>query len=569
MSGNTLGLQFTETMRGYLSTAEKQDYEAAQREGRAKGNDFSFTVTVIADDLDRFIEDKRHAARIEGTVSASFLSPDPLTVTKGDFNLFVDDETAVHTKHMLYGMALRAKDGKTYYLSGFKTIRDDRGFDVWSDTTTLRIKLFAGSDDKGELLGAGILKIAIVDFMHQLTTMKAINAQGPVASMKALARFGALFAGALYDTYGGIVSRPNIFNPDAPPREKRALDVPSAPEIYSVDAGDGVHMKMTRYKGGTKGPVMCVHGLGVNSKIFSTDLIERNLVEELVAHKYDVWLLDYRSSIDLPYAAERYTADDIATKDFPAAVSFIRKTAGVPSIQCLVHCFGATTFFMAMLAGLEGVRSAGVSQIATHVRVPFSTRIKALFHAGDLMDKIGVKSLTAYVDTHEGFVGKVVDKLLKLYPVHDGPRDTSAVSRRISFLYGQLYEVNQFNQQTYDNLHELFGVAGIASLEHLQTMVNKGHVVNFRGEDIYLQEKQGMPTLKRLAIPIAIAHGELNKCWEPESTEITVDLLKKANDPALYTRKLIPEYGHIDCIFGKNAARDVYPFFIEHLDKTA
>jgi hypothetical protein len=76
-------------------------------------------------------------------------------------------------------------------------------------------------------------------------------------------------------------------------------------------------------------------------------------------------------------------------------VSFIRKTAGVPSIQCLVHCYGSATFFMAMLGGLQGVRSAAVSQIATHVKVPFSTEIKALFHAADFMDKLGIESMTA------------------------------------------------------------------------------------------------------------------------------------------------------------------------------
>jgi len=78
-----------------------------------------------------------------------------------------------------------------------------------------------------------------------------------------------------------------------------------------------------------------------------------------------------------------------------------------------------------------------------------------------------------------------------------------------------------------------------------------------------------MPNLKRLAIPIAIAHGALNKCWDPASTEITIALLKKANDPKLYDRRVIPGYGHIDCIFGKNAARDVFPYWIQHLDKTA
>ncbi len=565
----TTGVQFTETMRGFFSTREKEDYEKAEALGRQDNQPLDFTVTVTANDLDQFITSKFHPAKITGTVTAPALSPQPLTVSDGDFNLFVDDADQVNAKQMRYSMRLTAADGKHYYLYGFKTIRDDRGFDVWSDTTTLRIKVYAGDDASGTQLGAGMLKILAADFMHQLTTMKAINARNKLEELRAIARFGMLFAGALYQTYGGILTKPNIFNPDAPPREKRKLDLPVAPDVYQVNAGDGVEMRLTRYRGGKKGPVMCVHGLGVNSVIFSTDLIERNLLEELVAHQYDVWLLDFRSSIDLPYATQRYTADDIATKDFPAAVAFIRQTTGAPSIQCMVHCFGATTFFMAMLAGLQGVRSAAVSQIATHMKVPFSTDIKAMFHAADFMDKLGVKTMTAYVDTHEGFIGKLADQMLKFYPVHDGPRDVSPVSRRISFLYGQLYEINQLNEQTYDNLHELFGVAGIASLEHLAMMIRHGHIVDFAGKDIYLQEDQGMPTLKRLAIPIAIAHGALNKCWLPVSTEMTVDILSQANGPGLYERKLIPGYGHIDCIFGKNAYRDVYPFFIQHLDKTA
>ena len=33
-----------------------------------------------------------------------------------------------------------------------------------------------------------------------------------------------------------------------------------------------------------------------------------------------------------------------------------------------------------------------------------------------------------------------------------------------------------------------------------------------------------------------------------------------------YERHVIPAYGHIDCIFGKNAAVDVYPVIARYLD---
>ena len=54
-----------------------------------------------------------------------------------------------------------------------------------------------------------------------------------------------------------------------------------------------------------------------------------------------------------------------------------------------------------------------------------------------------------------------------------------------------------------------------------------------------------------------------------ESTEITLDLLSRANGAKFYDRHVIPGYGHIDCIFGKDAARDVYPLVLEHLEVTA
>ena len=47
------------------------------------------------------------------------------------------------------------------------------------------------------------------------------------------------------------------------------------------------------------------------------------------------------------------------------------------------------------------------------------------------------------------------------------------------------------------------------------------------------------------------------------------DALRAANGSALYRRHVIPGYGHIDCIYGKDAVRDVYPLILAHLDETA
>ena len=134
---------------------------------------------------------------------------------------------------------------------------------------------------------------------------------------------------------------------------------------------------MAKYKprrtGGSKGPLLLSHGLGVSSLIFAIDTIETNLLEYLIAAGYECWMLDYRASIDLPYAHELWTGDEVATKDYPAAVGKVRTLTGAPTVQVLAHCFGATTFSMALLAGLEGVRSAVISQISTDCIMPSSS----------------------------------------------------------------------------------------------------------------------------------------------------------------------------------------------------
>lgn len=557
------GLQFTETMTGYLSTKVKDNYEKGAELGKKERSTFKFILTIISDDVEEMLKSKKHQSKMIGTVEASALSKEQLTVTGGIFNLFVKYPQEVDTLRMRYRMKLRSQEGKDYYFEGFKIIRDDPGLDLWSDTTTLYITVYEGKNEKAPVLGKGILKILPADFMKQMTTMKVTNADSLAERLKYQAEFGKLFAGALFDTFGGIFVKQSYFDPDATPRKRRPLRV-SAPEIYDFKTEDNLNLRLTRYKGGSKGPVILSHGLGVSSRIFSMDTYETNLLEYLFAHNYDVWLLDFRASIELPAAANtQFSADEIAKYDYPAAVSTVRQITKAKTVQMVVHCYGSTAWTMSMLGGwLKNVRSAVVSQVSTHMKVPFLTKLKTGLHVPTFLDKIGIDSLTAYVDKHSNWLEKFFDDSLRFFPIQKEERCNNPVCHRITFLYGQLYEHDQLNDETHKNLHEMFGVANITSLEHLALLSRKGHVVNFQGEETYL------PHLERMAIPITFISGGENECFLPESTEITYNLLREKNGKHLYKRFVIPKYGHIDCIYGKNAARDVYPFILEHLEET-
>jgi len=167
---------------------------------------------------------------------------------------------------------------------------------------------------------------------------------------------------------------------------------------------------------------------------------------------YDIWLLDFRASIDLPSAATQFTADDVAMQDHPAAVAEVRKLTGASSVQVVAHCYGATTFSMALCAGLEGVRSAVISQISTHIVPPTVNRIRTGLHLPEFLDKLGIRTLNAYTDTHENWANALYDKALDLYPV--GENCQNPVGHRITFMYAPLYRHEQLNESTHEALHE-------------------------------------------------------------------------------------------------------------------
>ena len=422
------GIQFTETMTGYFSTDEKTSYEKAHDLGEQADSTFRFTLTVISDDLDRMLSDEQHEARMVGTVDAPALSSEPLTVSDGVFNLFVHYPDEVGARRMRYRMKLHSEAGDVYFFEGHKVIRDDPGIDLWSDTTTLYITVHAGNDEHAAVLGKGMLRIRPVDFMKQMTTMKVRNARSIKERLTYTARFGTFFAGTLFDTYGGIVTGQHYFNPKLPPRKKRVLDVSCPPQVHDFKTDDGAQLRLTRYQCGAKGPVILSHGLGVSSRIYSMDTFDTNLLEYLAANRYDVWLLDYRASIELPAANTRFSADDIARYDYPAAVQTVRRLTGAPTVQMVVHCYGSTAWTISMLGGwLDGVRSAVCSQVSTHMKVPLLTKIKTGLHVPTFLDALGIDSLTAYVDEESSWTDKFFDHALRLYPVQPEERCNNPV----------------------------------------------------------------------------------------------------------------------------------------------
>ncbi len=200
------GVQFTETMRGYFSLNEKEDFKKAFDLGKKEDSPFEFTLTIRSDDSEKFLKEPDHLAAMSGTVTAPKLSASPMTISQGKFNLFISDPTEPKNKKMVYEAQLHSIEGKSWFFHGYKEIKNDKGLDVWMDTTTLFITIYEGRDVTAKVVGKGKMVIEPKDFAKQLTTMKAINLEKGDKGISIIASFGKFFAGNVWDTFvsGGL-----------------------------------------------------------------------------------------------------------------------------------------------------------------------------------------------------------------------------------------------------------------------------------------------------------------------------------------------------------------------------
>jgi predicted alpha/beta hydrolase len=207
----------------------------------------------------------------------------------------------------------------------------------------------------------------------------------------------------------------------------RALDE----HVVDFEAGDGAPLRLTRLRGAAthRGPVMLVHGAGVRSRLFRPP-VKTSIVDLLTEHGYEVWLLDWRASIDLP--PRPWSLDDAALHDHPVAVKRVVKETGAKEIKALVHCQGSTSFTMAAIAGLvPEVTTVVTNAVSLHPIVSAGGRLKL----GLLLPMVA--AVTPSLDPRwgaeaHGFVPRACAAYANLTHRHCDNR----VCKMVSFVYG-------------------------------------------------------------------------------------------------------------------------------------
>jgi cholesterol oxidase len=325
----------------------------------------------------------------------------------------------------------------------------------------------------------------------------------------------------------------------------------------------GFAIRLTRYPGGERGPVVLAPGFSVRASSFATDTVDENLVEHLCAHHYDVWLFDYRASPDSGSPIAPYTIDDIARIDWPAATQFILQRTGARDLQAVAHCVGSMSLLMALLAGMRGVRSIVSSQLTLHPVTGWLSYLKADLDLVALLEamapfKAGFDVVPGSTDLdHE------IDAVAWNVPVPPGEECKNPVCRRIFSIFGASYAHDQLGHWTHTALAEMFGTVSLKPFEQLSLIMERAKVVDSEGSDAYLRPELAA----QLALPISFVAGAKNQLFFPETSARTQAWLSAHNDPSLYTRRVFEAYAHMDLFIGRNASREVYPHLLAQLER--
>ena len=330
---------------------------------------------------------------------------------------------------------------------------------------------------------------------------------------------------------------------------------------------DGVDLKVTNVRGERepdRGPVVLVHGAGVRSNLFRAP-VETTVVDALVDHGYDVWLEDWRASIDLP--PREWDLDQAARYDHPAAVRTVLRETGADTTKAIIHCQGSTSFMMSAASGLlPEVDTIVTNAVSLHPVVPAWSKAKLSF-AIPIFAR-----LLKYMDPGWGDAPpKGLDALLVAAVKLAHTECDCTACKLVSFTYGSgypaLWRHDNLNDATHGEwLQREFGDVPMTFFKQMARCVRAGQLVRVRDLD-------GLPRRYASAPPQTGARmvfyaGLQNRCFLAESQRRTFAWWQEQR-PGRHSLHVLPTYSHLDVFLGKDAGRDVFPTMLAELDGEA
>ena len=334
--------------------------------------------------------------------------------------------------------------------------------------------------------------------------------------------------------------------------------------VVPFTAGDGMVLNLHHVTGPrppTRGPVLLVHGAGVRADIFRPPK-QRTLVDVLVEEGYDVWLENWRASIDLP--PNEWDLDQAAVHDHPAAVNAVLAHTGADSMKAVVHCQGSSSFVLSAVAGLlPRVDTIVSNAMSLHPVVSPLAQVKLRVVVPQFAKLMPFVSPRWALDPPSDWRARAVVAFVRL--THRECDHT--VCRMVSFTYGAgfpaLWSHENITDATHDWIDGEFADVPFSFFLQMGRSVRRGHLVT---NDAFPQLPSSVVSQPpRTDARFVLLAGRDNKCFLPESQERTFAFLE-GHRPGYHALRVLPGYGHLDVLFGRNADRDTYPVILKGLE---
>ncbi|VDO77115.1 unnamed protein product [Heligmosomoides polygyrus] len=368
-------------------------------------------------------------------------------------------------------------------------------------------------------------------------------------------------------------------------------------EIYKAVTQDGYILELHRIPHGRNGPttngsrpvIFLQHGLECSSSNWVTNLPEQSAAFVFADAGFDVWMGNMRGNkyskrhVDFHPSSSRFwefTWDEMAQYDLPAMINQALVVTGQPHVYYVGHSQGTLTMFsklstdpafaqkIKMFFALAPVGSVkhikGLFKTLVNDFTPEFTAWTKVFGAGEFYPN---NWLTKAFSSAACANTVVQEELCKhfLFSIA-GPGD-KGLNKAIRMEEEPLLPFKFQSRIAVYLGHTPSGTSSMNILHWIQ-MVKTGTVAKFDYGEAGNLAKYGKDTpplynFKKIpsALPIHIFTG--GNDWLADNEDINGYL--SPNIEHLQGKTVLPEYNHLDFIWGLNAARDVYHPIANHI----
>ncbi|KAI1733578.1 glucose-methanol-choline oxidoreductase [Xylaria scruposa] len=611
------GFGFTEVMSGHVHRLHENDdgkfrdniddYELAARTAKSLCETARFFLSVQAFNTRSVVNDPKHSANLTGTFSCPTLKGSPFMVRRGNFNLFLVDTKAPGTRNLTYDFDMYGTNKERLHFHGYKVVDSSVALapmQFWRSTSTLYVTITErpdkGSKDepeeefcpKGKVVAQGIMRIEPADFFSEMLTLTSTGSN-IFDRVKSVANFMTFFTRKSMSLFLAPLT------PLQYPSQTYTGFVNHTPQSksYKITARDGVITSLhvwepTNTSVPTKNLFM-IPGASVDHQIFALPTIRMNAVNFFQRAGYRVFVTVHRIGV-LMVAQNDWTTFDTRL-DIRACLEFIRKRyptypeakndgteretdtkPDVEPIYTIAHCMGSVALSAGLLDGsipAKWVKGVTCSQVFMNPIWNCMNMIKILalpIPADRLYRFFAGNWFSCSTGKDDSYVQKTLNELLRFMPDERKEICNNATCHRISLVFARCWNHRNLNEATHRQIDRFFGGVNMTLLHLLMRQGFNGHVMS--NGPLYERLDTPENVLKLKGIPFLLFVGGDNAVLSPESTERTYEILTDTfsarHDVGIqYRRRVVPDYGHLDCWMGRNAWKDVYPFVLEEVDR--